>query len=91
MDVFIFTALVNRNFCKQTVQTLIRCRMLGLHCLHNTPNRYLVLKGLICVITVSKEKGHPKHADGTANSADPDQTAYEQSDLGLHCQLSIIC
>ena len=28
-----------------------------------------------------------KVADGMANSVDPDQTAWEQSDLGLHCLL----
>ena len=26
----------------------------------------------------------PRDADGMANSVDPDQTAQEQSDLGLH-------
>ena len=31
-------------------------------------------------------------AAGTANSADPDQTAsQEQSDLGLHCMLEYLC
>ena len=29
----------------------------------------------------------PKDADGMANSVDPDQTAPEQSDQGLHCLL----
>ena len=33
-----------------------------------------------------------KHANGIANSEDPDQTApEEQSDLGLHCLPSPIC
>ena len=27
---------------------------------------------------------HPKDAEAIANSVDPDQTAPEQSDLGLH-------
>ena len=30
-------------------------------------------------------------ADGMANSVDPDQTAPEQSDLGLHCLPRHIC
>ena len=33
----------------------------------------------------------PKGADGLANSADPDWTAQEQSDLGLHCLSRLIC
>ena len=41
----------------------------------------------------------PKGADGMANSVDPDQTApivlirllLEQSDLGLHCLLRLVC
>ena len=32
-----------------------------------------------------------KHANGIANSEDPDQTAQEQSDLGLHCLRRPIC
>ena len=32
-----------------------------------------------------------KDADGMANSVDPDQTAPEQSDLGLHCLPRHIC
>ena len=31
---------------------------------------------------------YPKDADGMANSEGPDQTAQEQSDLGLHCLLA---
>ena len=33
----------------------------------------------------------PKDADGIAISADPDQTAEEQSDLGLHCLPRHVC
>ena len=33
----------------------------------------------------------PKNGCGIANSADPDQTALEQSDLGLHCLLRYFC
>ena len=33
----------------------------------------------------------PTDADGMANSGDPDQTAPEQSDLGLHCLPRHIC
>ena len=49
----------------------------------------------IAVITIKFEQDgsrwlyhrgvHPKDADGMANSVDPDQTAPEQSDPGLHC------
>ena len=28
----------------------------------------------------------PKEVDGMSNNVDPDQTAQEQSDLGLHCR-----
>ena len=33
----------------------------------------------------------PIYANGIANSEDPDQTAEEQSDLGLHCLPRSIC
>ena len=33
----------------------------------------------------------PKDADVMANRVDPDQTAEEQSDLGLHCLLISVC
>ena len=33
----------------------------------------------------------PEDADGMANSVDPDQTAQEQSDLGLHCLPRPVC
>ena len=32
-----------------------------------------------------------KEADVMANSVDPDQTAQEQSDLGLHCLPRPVC
>ena len=32
-----------------------------------------------------------KDANGKANSEDPDQTAKEQSDLGLHCLPRPLC
>ena len=32
-----------------------------------------------------------KNANGIADSEDPDQTAQEQSDLGLHCLPRPIC
>ena len=32
---------------------------------------------------------HLKYADGTTKGEDPDQTAPEQSDLGLHCLFSV--
>ena len=36
---------------------------------------------------------HPRDANGMANIVDPDQTApfKEQSDLGLHCLLRLLC
>ena len=33
----------------------------------------------------------PNDADGMANSVDPDKTAQEQSDLGLHCLPRHMC
>ena len=33
----------------------------------------------------------PKAVDGMTNSVDPDQTAPEQSDLGLHCLSRPVC
>ena len=33
----------------------------------------------------------PNDADGMANSIDPDQTAPQQADLGLHCLPRHIC
>ena len=34
---------------------------------------------------------HPKDAEGIANGVDPDQTAPQQSDLGLNCLPRPVC
>ena len=58
-------------------------------------HKYLIIRKFAVIIVKfiqgDRRVMHPNDAEGIANSVDPDQTAPEQSDLGLHCLPRPIC